>query len=634
MTIDELYTLLRKEECCLWIGAGFSKYAGYPGALDLQKILQEDFTAADRAELGSPTSLSACAGDYEAVIGRPQLVKKLRDIYGQPPSSTEHHNILSKIAHFKTIITTNYDQMIENSYAVKDRVVVRTNIDIPGLSGDKTRIYKIHGDILDGDSMVISNADYGKHYNRDFKSPFWASVMHEIVTKHIVFLGYGYEDENIRADFDKMYANLEGHQKLRIMIAPYFPSIKLKKLAQQQIIPIISEGGAFLKGLIPQIRKHLPADLRNGLVSSDVAIKFARNFQVDMGIDSSPGGIHVASIANSNGPTEVKINLGIKDPEIIQKYRRFNESYDQMELDLLSEHLADFSMLVTEFELIDLGFLKRFTVGHVPSSEGECSLEFPEKDLEITGIQYAHYTDIPGKAMIRAEYLGFRIVLKSDFTTEHKSVTINVQEPEEGGRASDYFKFYDALCLFLSGESLIFHRPSLEPVTSKWVFLDDYSQFRQHLVNYRCLREIEKGFNISFPKISHQLLSEQNQKDLLKALSIARQGGYIVCDPDGFEFRELPRDPVLIEVLKKGAPEGKYLIITPTQNMKFELFGIKVDPGEFQVEMVNPQMAFYDAEKSNAILKPSDGKCAFRFLKFAPSPIIDTELIWSKKDAV
>jgi hypothetical protein len=61
-------------------GVGFSKYARYPLAIDLQKILLEDCDINDRPNLINQNSLSEFCEIYQ-IINRPQPIKRLQEIF-------------------------------------------------------------------------------------------------------------------------------------------------------------------------------------------------------------------------------------------------------------------------------------------------------------------------------------------------------------------------------------------------------------------------------------------------------------------------------------------------------------------------------------------------------------------------
>jgi hypothetical protein len=632
MMVDELCNLVRKEEFCLWIGAGFSRYAGYPTASDLQTLLFKDLDESERAQLPNHISLSEFTEDYQTLRGRDHLVSRLQQIFGKNPAQTSHHELLIKIPHFSTIITTNYDSLIEDSYHPDDRVVIVGDTDVTTPCKGKTKVYKIHGDLMNGESMIITKSDYSRHYNRNFKEPFWASIIHEISTKHIIFLGYGYEDDNIWSDFDFVHEKLMGKEKKRFMITPNLKPLKAKKLDQKNILPIAMTGNDFLETLTPIIRKHLPVDLRNNYVSPDVALKFARNFDVDLKLESTTAGVQILSIANVNGPTEHEVNLAISDPKAIKEFSKFNRSYDQLNYEVTRDQMKAFSLSVAGFDLLDFSNISKFTIAHLPSVEGVCAIEFRDQDIEISDVIYKFYNDIPGKTLIGLELFGFKVNFNIDFGTPGVTLSLKVQEPEKGARISNYLRFYQALNLFLDGKTIVIHREQIRPIDYVFKTKNKITQFQRHLDGYEKLREIEKGYNVSFPNVCNAALTQLSRMDIEKLTCILKQGGYLVSDDQGYEFGKIPNDPELIKALKTGMPEGNFLILTPTERMIFSLLGQKIDPGDFQVELNEPALIWYRPESSSMLLKAIDNNFIFRFTKFGESPIKNTTTIWKRKN--
>lgn len=626
MSVNELYHLIRTEECCLWIGAGFSLTAGYPSALELQTLLFQDLNDEEKKHIPTSSSLADFCLDYKTIKGRDELVLRLQEIFGTLSEKTDQHILLSKIAHFKSIITTNYDHLIEDSYPSSERVVIKGDTDVPDLTANKVKIYKIHGDIEDGTSMVITRQDYSDQYNRDFKDPFWASIIHEISSKHVIFLGYGYEDENIWADFDHIYRKLNGKQKKRFMVGPSFTYIKRRKLENLRIAPIAMTGYDFLRGLIPVLKKHLAADLRHMLVSPDIAIQFARNFGVDLRLGSTSTGIDVLSITKATGITEHTVTLQIIDPGVIENFTKFGESYDQLKLDISQEHLNKFSMTSAGFEIIDLNFLHEFRVMHIPSSEGTCCIEFPNIDKEITGVNYKLYNNIQGKLLLDIRYFNFEMKIKAYLHTTDIEVNLDVTEPEYGTRVSICVQFYEALCSFLDGERMLIHESETKPVNFHFTESRNQPIFSVRLKNFILLRKLEKFFKVRFQNVSTMELRKQSKKDLNNLLSVAENGVFVLEDAGGVDFNDLSAKVNWLQIVENGFPKDKWVIFSVSQPMIITVFGIPINLGFFEVEMYEPNIEWLDASKSSILLKTKDDTFVFRFLKYGKSPFKETEI--------
>lgn len=107
------------------------------------------------------------------------------------------------------IITTNYDRMIEES---QDNHNYRIIIEIPdnGIQGNynknATNIFKIHGDIENPQSIILTQDDYDNYFE---KHPEMLKYIERIFSENsILILGYRLNDYNIRSLMNKFKSNI------------------------------------------------------------------------------------------------------------------------------------------------------------------------------------------------------------------------------------------------------------------------------------------------------------------------------------------------------------------------------------------------------------------------------------------
>ena len=88
-----------------------------------------------------------------------ELYKILDEYVNVEPRDISTHLKLKEIVQINTIITTNYDELFEQSYGKHSLSVIFKNKHIT-LANKQTKLYKIHGDLSDPDSIVLTSVYY------------------------------------------------------------------------------------------------------------------------------------------------------------------------------------------------------------------------------------------------------------------------------------------------------------------------------------------------------------------------------------------------------------------------------------------------------------------------------------------
>lgn len=98
----------------------------------------------------------------------------------------------------RMVITTNYDDFIEESYK-KAKTSVQVHVGNKGLferTEDYGELYKIHGSIDDVNSIVITSNDY--KINETKSALIDAKILSNLTESPIIFLGYSLTDKNVQ----------------------------------------------------------------------------------------------------------------------------------------------------------------------------------------------------------------------------------------------------------------------------------------------------------------------------------------------------------------------------------------------------------------------------------------------------
>jgi len=210
-----LLSYVRNRQCVLFVGAGLSRSAGYPGWGELMatvikktsKILGSDSADPELQALLKAGRFAELADQCRELLGPERFATVLRaelDKSTDPPEAT-HRAIVE--TPYASIVTTNFDTLLEDAYARwSDAGIPKcpTGAQL-GRHGslllDRTFfILKAHGTIHDAASMVFTSEDYRRitHAN-----PAFQAMMSAILLSHaVIFVGYSLSDPNFRLLLD------------------------------------------------------------------------------------------------------------------------------------------------------------------------------------------------------------------------------------------------------------------------------------------------------------------------------------------------------------------------------------------------------------------------------------------------
>ena len=206
-----LLSYVRERRCVLFVGAGLSRAAGYPGWRGLMEtVVGETIKSATLESARSELTGLLEAGRYaeladqcREILGRSRFAAFLRAVLAKPVSPPEatHRPIVQ--TPYALIVTTNFDTLLEDAYALwSDQGVPKSPTGAQlGRHGtlllDRAFfILKAHGTIHDEASLVFTSEDYRRitHAN-----PAFQSIMAAILLSNaVVFVGYSLSDPNFR----------------------------------------------------------------------------------------------------------------------------------------------------------------------------------------------------------------------------------------------------------------------------------------------------------------------------------------------------------------------------------------------------------------------------------------------------
>lgn len=265
---------IKRGDCIVVAGAGLSAGAGMPLASDIMKFLGNEIKKNVSEYDYKFESFPNVARAYEMVFDRVhlcQIVAELLHPIEKQASVSEVHRILIK--NFKTIVTTNWDNLFEKAadqLGVPYFVITRDK-DLAFVKEEENTIIKIHGSISEPDTLVITTSDYD---NYDITHPGIIAFLKSLFSrKTILFIGYSLRDEHFRRILSTVNYYLGGFSRKAYAIDPYVDKIKEMDLADRGIIVIRSEAKKFLETLFEKPEELIISDTSNVSVETLLRIR-------------------------------------------------------------------------------------------------------------------------------------------------------------------------------------------------------------------------------------------------------------------------------------------------------------------------------------------------------------------------
>lgn len=245
--MNELIQRIQEGNVILFVGAGVSATLNLPTWSQLlNEIAKHLHYDPDIFSMyGEPLVLAEYykiqKGDLKGLTNWMQENWKVDD--AKIKSSYVHQRIVE--LDFPVIYTTNFDTCLEQAYRLhhKPYTKIARVQDITKVQKGKTQIIKLHGDVSNFRSLVLTESSY---FDRmDFESPLDIKLRADILGKSILFIGYSLSDINIRFLLYKLnkiwgFGNKKSQPKSYIFMAVPNP-IQEEVLKSRNITPIIGE---------------------------------------------------------------------------------------------------------------------------------------------------------------------------------------------------------------------------------------------------------------------------------------------------------------------------------------------------------------------------------------------------------
>jgi NAD-dependent SIR2 family protein deacetylase len=592
MSKESLFELIRREEVIIWIGAGFSYYAGLPTGKQLANILMENLGESDKSLINQHLTLPDIAEEFCRIKAnnRNNLIKILIETFrNYKPLSTNVHEQLRLIPHIKTIITTNYDNLLETAYKQKGQVLFST-MQIPYIEKSKTQIFKVHGDLSDPKSIIITKSDYENFFKDDSdKNLFWTVIKERLVTNNIVFFGYNLEDINISAIFDKITEILGPDRKEAFLIAPKLPQHKVVYLLSKGIQYLDMTGEEFISELIENIKGHIIEDLEKDRTSADTFREFLTNINVLPSLKTENNRFLVQSLNGVDGKIEGKFDFTvINDPELIKNLSDYFSGKRFGDLEISKDKLLKANMSFGGLRLPFEKGVSRLQLKSIPRKKGVIDIRF-ENGFEITNVlaeAYGSPSLIEIHLTLKSAVIKFSLEIKDSFPNK---TSFNYTHNDICRRVQDEIELFTFLKNLADGKrfKVFFETGSVfSNALSKSKLLVDTAD--SHLEYFLNLRAIENYYDIHFTNIEYSTI-DQASFNRTVAIIKAHNKETIEYDWDDELSWEINSDTVISD-LKQIHNGNVSLFGFENTETEVELHGHKIKIGYRRTEIPEPEI--------------------------------------------
>ncbi|PWW26661.1 SIR2-like protein [Chryseobacterium sp. AG844] len=522
MNKEKLFELIRREEVVLFAGAGMSIYAGFPSGPALAKSLYNDLTNEEKENIEFTTDLAVLANHiYNFQHGKKNyLLRKLKDSFLRKPKCNDTHLMLSKIPHFKTIITTNYDSLFEDT---NDNIeVIRRSKDYPIADLKKQLLFKIHGDLTDTDNIILTDSDYDKYFSTNQENTlFWNAIKDRLASNAILFIGYSLEDSNINVLIRKIIDQLGENRKEMFFVSPEIKEHKKRFLERYGIFYFETTGEKLIEEIFDDLKLNYFPNLSKGLGTADIALKFAKSNDMNLDITKVDEGYTVANtdFDEDYSMSELKFTFNIPKERSEEIFNSFDgKNFNDIVFD--KDNINTFDQFFKGFRLREFDDIKELRLIKLPYFEGNVDIRF-EDDFEVNNIYLKMFIASPnvGEKQFKINILDFTIVyiLKYDHKINTLHGNISIEPNETISNVSNGLRFFDIFNRSISGSNFkIFQGNNLIYEQKDGGKIKIFEEEPAPLEIYlKGLKEIEKHYNIRFSAIELNDIDDSKLENIL-----------------------------------------------------------------------------------------------------------------------
>lgn len=590
---NKLFELIREEKIILFAGAGTSQEAGYPMGSLLQDILYHSLKKSEKKLIQNTLPLKDFAEEFCRIKddNRKALNLILRNQFQyKRPLTLKWHKDLSSISHIKTIITTNYDSLFEKGYGKKSTLLFNSSHIAKSIKC-QTEIFKVHGDLTDLDSIIITSSDYDRFFSDNSEnSIFWSAIKTKMASNNILFIGYNLEDTNINVIFQKIYNELGNeNQKEHFLLAPNLPEHKITHLKKKGINYINMKSVAFLNELKQHLEQNVIGDFHSQKIKEETFINFSRNYGMMPKFITEGDRFKVFDFEGINAPISRKINIQLSNKQDFDKQLSeyiSSDSFDAFEI--TKEKILSSTFSYGKL-LMNRDSLEKIQLTPVPEIETIVDVCF-DNGVEYFDIQVKLYkrNDF---VEIKAKLKCSTTILKFDLSNVTRNFQLNYDHQPLCGRLKDEIEEMEVYKSLSNGREITISSKGYKSIIDRLPGNKGFLNYIEFCLEFfKKLKIVENLYNVKFENISFDSL-DSKKSDLLELIIKAKNGNSIEKFWDGelqFTLTEDAKDNIEIRQLIIDSEDAVYP--SPEEDI-IELYQHKFNLGYRLTQLIEPYIS-------------------------------------------
>lgn len=584
---ERLIRLIQEERVSLFIGAGFSIEAQAPSVGELRDSILSQFDDKQQREEHKDDSLPDLANFFVEEIccgSRNSLIEILQQKFNFVPAKMDDHQALAKIPHFHNIFTTNYDTLLEDSYEAGDRLVIRKDVDCAYLDDSKpVRIFKIHGDFVNQDFVVITSQDYKDYFKKNPNPQMWDIVKREFLTKNILFIGYSLADSNILDIIRRISKAVNKNQKDMFLIAPGLKKSRQAQLRKMKVHYYDAYAADFLAALTKALQENIVKDFRHHKVSAETFSRFCHlhNIDPDISLKQDKDNVVVKYKPLGDKPLQQSINMTIND--------RCKEMFESGDFDRYGVIVKDSPLPQVpymRFSGKDLLRCQHLVNGIVMNDEiaevlvapslnnYPLTISIPSRNF-FEKVVAKKYNPKKNKVVINIDchIYKFELIAEAHEKTEKGTdlrFTFNFTFSETYTNNNEAIKWIDLIDAFYSGEDISIKEIYEQPFNTGEVIEESAKRYHHCKLYYENIKQIEMLSGVNFT--TYNCFDEQRFATSCVVVAYLKHIPLNYSCPDGLKFStEAKIAADFIEVAKRG--QSVSVVSTECEQQEYSLNG-------------------------------------------------------------